>query len=253
MRLRAFGLSATLTIVLQACGGANRSGSGDGSPASAGSPAVGGALPGGAGSSATGGAGVPGAGGASTSAGGGDATSPAGGNGGATNAGVRGRSTQSGGAAGAAGASASGGAGASVGAGGSSCAASGPPSATDLAFPEAEGFGRHATGGRTGKVYHVTNLNDSGAGSFRDAVSASNRIVVFDVGGYIPLNTAVSAKSNLTIAGQTAPGGGIGFRGGEISLRQLVEHHLSARPHSPGQRDGQRHGRRAQPVPRAAT
>jgi len=220
--------------VLQACGGADRSGSGDGSPASAGSPAVGGALPGGAGSSAPGGAGVSGAGGASASSGGAGATSPTGGAGGATSAGVAG-STQSGGATGVGGASASGGAGAGVGAGGSSCVASGPLIVTDLAFPEAEGFGRHATGGRTGKVYHVTNTNDSGAGSFRDAVSAANRIVVFDVGGYITLKTAVSAKSNLTIAGQTAPGGGIGFRGGELSFANssnVICRHVRIRPGS---------------------
>ena len=85
-------------------------------------------------------------------------------------------------------------------------------------FPGAVGYGSHATGGRNGSVYHVTNLNDSGIGSFRDAVSASNRIVVFDVSGYINLLTAVSAKSNLTIAGQTAAGEGIGFKGGEISF-----------------------------------
>lgn len=86
------------------------------------------------------------------------------------------------------------------------------------AFPGALGYGGTATGGRFGTVYHVTNLNDSGTGSFRDAVSASNRIIVFDVGGYINLKSAVSTQSNLTIAGQTAPGGGIGFKGGEISF-----------------------------------
>ena len=87
-----------------------------------------------------------------------------------------------------------------------------------IAFPGALGFGANATGGRGGTVYHVTTLADAGTGSFRDAVSASNRIVVFDVGGYITLVTAVSVKSNITIAGQTAPGGGIGFMGGEISF-----------------------------------
>src|SRR5207249_4716457 len=84
--------------------------------------------------------------------------------------------------------------------------------------PGALGFGGTATGGRFGTVYHVTNLNDSGSGSFRDAVSSSGRIVVFDVGGYINLASAVSVKGNMTIAGQTAPGGGIGFTGYEISF-----------------------------------
>ncbi|HEY2761367.1 MAG TPA: autotransporter-associated beta strand repeat-containing protein [Pirellulales bacterium] len=88
-------------------------------------------------------------------------------------------------------------------------------------FPEAEGVGAVATGARNAAsptVYHVTNLNDSGAGSFRDAVSGSNRIVVFDVGGYIHLTTPVSAKSNLTLLGQTAPGDGVGIYGAEVSF-----------------------------------
>jgi hypothetical protein len=108
-------------------------------------------------------------------------------------------------------------------------------SSTLLAFPGAQGFGKNATGARAGTVYHVTNLNDSGTGSFRDAVSASNRFVVFDVGGYIQLATAVSVKSNITIAGQTAPGGGIGFRGGEIgfsSQSNIICRYVRIRPGS---------------------
>jgi len=87
-----------------------------------------------------------------------------------------------------------------------------------LAFSGAVGFGAGATGGSGGSTYHVTNLNDSGPGSFRDAVSASGRIIVFDVGGYVTLSSAVSVKSNLTIEGNTAPGQGIGFMGREVSF-----------------------------------
>jgi hypothetical protein len=72
-----------------------------------------------------------------------------------------------------------------------------PPSAAAAAaaFPGAVGFGAVATGGRSGSVYHVTNPNDSGPGSFRDAVSAGHRVVVFDVSGYVQLVSAVSVKS----------------------------------------------------------
>ena len=85
------------------------------------------------------------------------------------------------------------------------------------AFSGALGFGAIATGGNSGTTYHVTNLDDSGTGSFRDAVSASNRNIVFDVGGYVVLKSAVSLSSDITINGQTAPGGGIGIMAGEVS------------------------------------
>lgn len=91
-------------------------------------------------------------------------------------------------------------------------------SAQQLAFPGAEGFGKYATGGRGGSVYHVTNLNDSGSGSFRDAVSRSNRIVVFDVAGVIKINSGIVVSSNIYIAGQTAPGEGITIYGNRVSF-----------------------------------
>ena len=90
-------------------------------------------------------------------------------------------------------------------------------SAQQLAFPGAEGFAAYATGGRGGMVYHVTNLNASGPGSLADAVSKSGRIVVFDVGGVIDItNASITLASNLTIAGQTAPGEGITIYGGRV-------------------------------------
>lgn len=81
--------------------------------------------------------------------------------------------------------------------------------AQQLAFPGAEGFGKYATGGRTGTVFHVTNLANTGTGSLRDAVSASNRIVVFDVAGVIRITDRIVVSSNIYLAGQTAPGEGI--------------------------------------------
>lgn len=81
--------------------------------------------------------------------------------------------------------------------------------ASALAFPGAEGFGRNAIGGRNGKVYVVSNLNDSGAGSLRDAVSQPDRTVVFSTGGLIKLSDRLVLSKRISILGQTAPGDGI--------------------------------------------
>lgn len=106
-----------------------------------------------------------------------------------------------------------------------------------LAFPGAEGFGRFATGGRGGEIYHVTNLDDSGKGSFRDAVSGTNRVIVFDVSGTINLKSALVVKGNNTILGQTAPGEGINVYGDRVSFSgatNLIVRHMRFRMGSSG-------------------
>lgn len=83
-----------------------------------------------------------------------------------------------------------------------------------LAFPSAEGFGKNTIGGRGGSIYAVTNLDNSGPGSLREGCEATGpRIVVFRIGGTINLLSAIIVSNPyLTIAGQTAPGGGIALK-----------------------------------------
>lgn len=108
-------------------------------------------------------------------------------------------------------------------------------SAQQLAFPGAQGWGRFAKGARASgspTVYHVTNLNDSGTGSFRDAVTSPNRVIVFDVAGTIRIKSALVFAKNLTVLGQTAPGDGVQIYGDRISFSgadNLIVRHMRFR------------------------
>ena len=94
-----------------------------------------------------------------------------------------------------------------------------------LAFPTAKGAGAYATGGRGGIVVHVTNLNDAGPGSLREALNMTvPRIIVFDVSGVITIDALLyidADNSNFTLAGQTAPEGGITIDGGRVYFRDV--------------------------------
>jgi hypothetical protein len=119
-----------------------------------------------------------------------------------------------------------------------------PPSAPSapsgqLAFPAAEGFGRFAKGGRGGVVHQVTNLQDSGPGSLRACIEASGpRTCVFRIGGAINLNASLVIENPfITIAGQTAPGGGIALRNNlqinaplRINAHDVIIRHIRMRP-----------------------
>jgi len=106
------------------------------------------------------------------------------------------------------------------------------------AFPGAEGFGSNTIGGRGGKVIEVTNLNDSGTGSLRACVTASGpRVCVFKTGGTIPLSSTINISNPyITIAGQTAPGGGITLKNAtydgpplSISTHDVVLRYITSR------------------------
>ncbi len=105
-----------------------------------------------------------------------------------------------------------------------------------LAFPGAEGGGKYTTGARGGEnieVYHVTNLNAEGEGSFFDAVSQPNRIIVFDVSGVIEIPKKIKiTQPNLTILGQTAPGDGVTITGADVELcaDNIIMRYMRIRP-----------------------
>ncbi|HEV2080967.1 MAG TPA: pectate lyase [Brevundimonas sp.] len=112
------------------------------------------------------------------------------------------------------------------------CAQS-PARAQQLAFPGAEGAGRHAVGGRGGPVLRVTSLEDAGPGTLRAAIDAEGpRTIVFDVGGTIRLRSPlVVREGRVTVAGQTSPGGGIALRDQPLIIRadDVVIRHIRSR------------------------
>jgi len=113
-----------------------------------------------------------------------------------------------------------------------------------LAFPGAQGFGKHASGGRGGEVLYVTSLDNSGTGSLRWACEdvTGPRTVLFRLGGVIQLDNDIDIyDGDLTIAGQSAPGGGITLKGSGIAVRDnnVIIRGLRIRPgDGPGQTPG---------------
>lgn len=102
-----------------------------------------------------------------------------------------------------------------------------------LAFYGADGYGKYTTGGRGGRIIYVTNLNDSGEGSFRAAAEAEGkRIIVFRVSGVIYLTKGVHIKGDCTVAGETAPGDGITLANGTLQIKgdNVILRYITVRP-----------------------
>jgi len=107
------------------------------------------------------------------------------------------------------------------------------PQAPIPAFPGAEGGGMYSFGGRGGRVFVVTSLEDSGSGTLREACEAGGpRIVVFNVAGIIRLKERIRVRAPyITIAGQTAPGDGVCVAGNTVELEthDVIVRHLRFR------------------------
>jgi len=104
------------------------------------------------------------------------------------------------------------------------------------AFPGAEGFGAYTTGGRGGAVLKVTNLNSSGPGSLQHALNEPYpRLIVFDISGVIQADKISIPHGNVTIAGQTSPGGGVTIEGRLVGafgreVKNIIIRHVRIRP-----------------------